>query len=241
MLLMRFGICGTEEDWGAALGAGFDYVEVAASGLTDAGGPELYATNLFFAPGVRLFGPEATAWYEAAERTIARAAARGAEAMVVGSGGQRQSPEGFDGEAGFAAVAGALARFGEGRGVTIAPESLNRRETNVGNGLGDLARRMRSVGAGFTADSHHVLVEWDLDGRPGAVEELWEREVPFAPDHVHLAPLDRSPPRRDDPMLRAFAGRLRALGYDAGLSYEGSRPDGFSFAGLLAEMRALLG
>lgn len=234
---MRFGLCAPENERETVLAAGFDYLEPSAATLAETG-PPFEVTNLFFSPDTRLFDPDPTDWRAEAEETIARAAARGIEIMVVGSGTQRRSPE-TNREAHFANVIAELAALARPRGITITPESLNRRETNVANDLADLAARMLGAGAGFTADSYHVLVEWDAEGRPQNLEDLWRTQIPRRPDHIHLAGLARTPPDADDPMLQTFAARLKHLGYDARVSYEGSRPEGTPLETILSELQKL--
>lgn len=150
--------------------------------------------------------------------------------MVVGSGGARRSPEGTDpsqAEAEFVSIAAEIQEMARPFGIVIAPESLNRSETNVGNDLAAFATALVAAGSGYTADSYHVLYEWRADGgsEPATDPEFFAQQMPTKPDHVHLASAERVLPRGDDPELQAFAAQLRELGYDGRVSLE-ARHDG---------------
>jgi sugar phosphate isomerase/epimerase len=238
---MRFGICGGIDIAERALAAGFDYVEVGASSFANLEpfDPEVYrsahaeASNLFFPASIKLFGPERTSYLDYAEQAVERAAEIGIEVMVIGSGGARRAPEGMaNADENFVRIAGEVARIASRHGIAVAPESLNRTETNVGNDLGRLAHLLRNEGVGYTADSYHVLYEWNADavngagsgsGAPDAAH--WAGQLPFTPTHVHIADLPRFAPRADDPMLTGFVNRLRELEYDARVSLECKLPD----------------
>jgi sugar phosphate isomerase/epimerase len=139
-------------------------------------------------------------------------------------------------EARFVEVAATLQEIANQHGITIAPESLNRSETNVGNDLGELAHRLRASGVGYTADLYHILFEANADG----VQPDMVAQVPFTPNHVHLADLPRFAPDVDDSAVNAFARRLRELGYNARISLECQRPNpAEDLAKGLATMRAL--
>ena len=242
---MRFGVCCALEDADTVLDAGFDYIEIGANTLTDdpgryAGLP-IQATNLFFPSSIRLFGPEATPYLEVARQTVDRAARIGVETMVIGSGASRNAPDGTDrgiAETEFLLVAAAVQNHAKQYGITIAPESLNRTETNIGNDLGCLAEGMKYAGVGYTADSYHVLYEWhaDFPGEAYPTDEYWQIQIPFLPTHVHIADLPRFVPKSDDPMVQGFASRLLELGYTGRVSLEYRRGTDFS-----GELRAALG
>jgi sugar phosphate isomerase/epimerase len=228
-----------------ALALGYDYVELGASAIASAEEVSAYrnlpieATNLFFPGSIQLFGPDAETYQQYAPNAIARVADLGASIMVVGSGGSRRSPEGVAediAEARFIEVAATLQEIASPLGITIAPESLNRSETNVGNDLGELAHRLRASGVGYTADLYHILYEANADNR----DPDWAAQVPFAPNHVHLADLPRFAPDADNPAVMAFARRLRELNYTGRISLECQRPDPEKdLAKGLATMRAL--
>jgi sugar phosphate isomerase/epimerase len=231
---MRFGICAGLDLAPRALAAGFDYVEVGASGfaLREDFDPQEYrelraeASNLFFPGTVRLFGAERTPYREYAQRAVDRAYQIGIRVMVIGSGASRRAPEGMvpaEAERQFVEIAGEIAGYARPAGIVIAPESLNRAETNVGNFLGGLAIALRTRGVGYTADSYHVLAEWAADGGEG--EPDWERQIPFVPSHVHVGDLPRNAPEPEDPLIQGFATRLKALGYDGRISLEARRRD----------------
>ncbi len=111
----------------------------------------------------------------------------------------------------------------------IAPEALNRSETNLGNDCGKFANTMHYYGIPYTADVYHILYEWDADGREGGLtvpsDAFWEEQLPFAPAHVHLADLPRrAAPAADDPMLAGFFRRLKAMDYQGRMSLEVKTP-----------------
>lgn len=245
---MTFGICAGLLEAQAALEAGFDYVEVAASGFqgtTDHWQPEAYkglpilSTNVFFDTSIRLFGPERTPYLEYCQRTIDRAAELGVEIMVIGGSGNRRAPNNEDCDQAFVEVCTEIQALANPYGIQIAPEPLNRSETNTGNDQRKLAELLRKHGMGYTADTYHVLYEWNADGSRNPLEELWEEKMPHAPVHVHLSDISRNAPKADDPMLLAFVRRLRALSYDGAISLECRRPKGFDLATVLKQTKRL--
>jgi len=226
---MKFGVCCGIEDASTVLGVGFDYVELGANSLGDDtrrySGVPIEATNLFFPGSIHLFGRDATPYLDLARATVDRAAAIGVEVMVIGSGAARKAPEGLDMDATereFLLIAAAIQAHAKQYGITIAPESLNQSETNIGNDLGCLARGLKYAGVGYTADSYHVLYEWraDFPDEEFPSKAHWEDQIPFAPSHVHIADLPRYAPKPNDPMVSGFADRLLELGYDGRVSLE---------------------
>jgi len=113
--------------------------------------------------------------------------------------------------------------------VIFAPESLNRSETNVGVECGEMARVLASYGVAYTADSYHLLYEWNANGREGGreypTEEYWTEQIPHLPVHVHLGDLPRNLPEENDPMILGFFERLSALGYTGRVSLECKIPE----------------
>lgn len=231
---MRFGICGSLEIADRAREAGFDYLEVGASAFAtrDDFDPEVYraagaeTSNLFFPGTIHLQGPQATPFREYAETAVSRAAQIGLSVMVIGSGGSRKAPEGVGLEEAnrrFVEVVAEIQSLARAKGILIAPESLNRSETNVGNDLASLARMLREAGVGYTADSYHLLYEWKANG--GQDEPRWVDEIPFIPSHVHVSGHDRKMPSPDDRLMQGFFHRLWELGYDGRVSLEANLPD----------------
>ncbi len=249
---MRFGVCCGIEDANTVLGVGFDYIELGANNLSEDvrkySGMPVEATNLFFPSSVKLFGREATPYLDIAKATVDRAASIGVETMVIGSGSSRKAPDGEDMEVAereFLLIAAAIADHARPYGITIAPESLNRSETNIGNDLGCLARGLQFAGVGYTADSYHVLYEWNAEDpkESSPSKEHWEDQIPFAPTHVHIADLPRYAPKPSDPMMQGFAHRLLELGYDGRVSLEYRRGADFEaeLQRALLDLRVLFG
>lgn len=226
---MRIGVCCNPELAKFAVRCGADYVELPAYRLVTEPGYidhikdlPVETTNVFFSAEMRLYENESRS-IKAAERTILRANEAGVQLMVVGSGPARKSTPSRDADWCFVRFVEILHQANidtKECGILLAPESLNREETDVGNDLAQLALSLREVGIGFTADSYHILKEWDFDGRPCSLEDLFKTQVPFLPQHIHLGPLDRKAPKSDDPMLLAFFKRLKELGYAGRCSLE---------------------
>lgn len=251
-MALTFGVCAAPEEGPAILDAGFDYIEVPANGF---GGfeaqwdPSPYSglptptTNLFFDSSLTLHERGREPYDSYIRRTIERAATLGVETMVVGSGRARrtrpdESPE--DGMARFVDAVDELQTIATPHGIRIAPESLNREETNVGTSLGELALALHGRGLGYTADSYHVLREWDLDGQGENVKFLWDREILWAPTHVHLGPLSRGMPDAEDPQLVSFVREVvRRMGYEGRVSLEVHRGADFDFVAANRTVRAL--
>lgn len=219
---MKFGICCSPERGHEYLDAGFDYVEMPAAVL--AGDPRAYGdlpvevTNVFFPGTVRLIGADPGPYREHARKVIEAAAGYGVSVMVLGSGTARTAPDGFDpteAERIFVDIAAELNEMAAPFGIRVAPESLTRNETNVGNILGPFARALVARGLPYTADAYHVLHQGD-----DPVD--WAYEMPVPPAHVHFASKARRTFEPDDPTLEPFFDRLKELGYDERISFEGN-------------------
>jgi len=231
---MRIGICGGLDIADRAREAGFEYLEVGASGfaLRDDFDPEEYrragaeASNLFFPGTIRLQGPNASSYRDYVEAAVARAAEIGLSVMVIGSGASRKAPEGVpldEANQRFIEIAAEVQQVAEPFGIDIAPESLNRSETNVGNDLEHLALELQAYGVAYCADSYHVLYEWNAEGGEG--EPDWAAQIPFLPAHCHVSNLQRKAPTPDDRLVQGFFQRLRDLGYEGRVSLEANLPD----------------
>lgn len=213
----------------AVMAAGFDYVELPAGQLfSEVEEPDwsifarlsIEATNLFVHGDLKLVGPGKGDIRGYAERVIPRAAKAGVKTMVIGSGGARRSPAGYDLDAAeddFLDAASLCSRIGIEHELVVAPESLRPEETNVGCFLGDFARMLAHRGVAYTADSYHVL------NQPGAMPEepsFWASELPTLPAHVHLGDQTRTWRVAEAQELKGFVARVKELGYDGRVSLE---------------------
>lgn len=239
----KVGTCVSLENARLALDAGFDYVELSASQLATSE-LELYeglpveATNLFF-PHIDLYTSDE--WRQYAEKLFEKASRLRVQVMVIGSGGVRKSRLDIppaEAEERFAKIVAELQQMTD---IRLAPESLNRSETDCYNSMQTLAVQAKDNGFGFTTDAYHILYEWNADGQSETLDQLFEREIPFKPDHVHLAALEgRKCPQPGDPQIEAFFQRLKTLGYTGRVSLEcnGLTPDGYEAA--LANVQSFL-
>lgn len=222
---MRFGVCCSLENAPSALRAGADYVELPAWPLAnDADYREalkdlpVEAVNLFF-PGGFMLRDDPEAGVDHGLHVADAGKGIGISVYVVGSGGARSVPFGEDSE-GLAQFVEVVAAIAARSGEVLAPESLNRLETNVGNDLYELATVLNQKGIGYTADSYHVLKEWHAEGEREGFVELWNRQLPICPAHVHVSDIDRRAPSAGDQSITAFFQRLKALNYDHRMSFE---------------------
>lgn len=257
---MRYGLCCSPELGLRAVELGVDYLEVGANGFngleptwdpTPFRGLPIESTNCFFDGSIRLFGEHRTPYADYAKRTIDRAAEIGVKVMVIGSGGSRRAPEGYDplqAEEEFVDIVAEIQAMAVPCGIVVAPEPLTREETNVGNDLARFSDALGAKGLAYTADSFHVLKEWALDlglepaPFEGPSESYWASQLPFAPAHIHIGDLPRNAPKADDPMMVGFAKRIKALGYNARISLECTVGDiETNLKNALSELRALFG
>jgi len=224
---MKFGVCCSLAEAPVVLAAGFDYVELPSFEIAaDTFNPARYhgqitpVTNLFFPGGFDLYQDD---WQTYCQRLFPRANTLGIRTMVVGSGGARKAKDGqnpAEVEAEFVRIVSEMQNIAADSDITLAPESLNRKETNVGTSLGQLATALGQNNCQYTADSYHVLQEAEADNELDDLPGLMEREMPSTPTHVHLGDLPRSPPVADDPHIQAFVSRLQSLNYTGLVSLE---------------------
>jgi sugar phosphate isomerase/epimerase len=137
--------------------------------------------------------------------------------MVIGSGGARRSTEAIPPEVAekcFVEMVAQIQQFSAR--VQLAPESLNHRETDVGNDLHRLAKALHAVNVGYCADSYHIL---DERTHPDHTIE-YRHSLPHRPAHVHCASGPRDVPSESDPEMIAFFDRLHELDYQDRVSLE---------------------
>lgn len=223
---MRFGVCCSLENAPIALRAGADYVELPAWPLASdpayleaLRGLPVEATNLFLPSGITL-RENHEACRAHGKAVVEKAEQLRIDVVVIGSGGARRFPDEEKIPGYLTFVESVEAWNAAATKVRLAPESLNRDETNIGCDLNELATMLHERGVGYTADSYHVLKEWHAEGGTEPFDELWEYQVPVAPAHVHISDLQRRAPAPKDPAIVAFFRRLKELGYDARMSFE---------------------
>jgi sugar phosphate isomerase/epimerase len=265
---MKVGICTSLEKAPLAVDAGFDYVELAVSEICsrEPWDPSIYsglpieACNLFFPGGVKLFSAdrsECFAVFSYLEKAKGRLDDIGVAVGVVGSGNQRRCPadvmfpyrgsfesDVWDGAGSAEEILARYLSIGTTlQGATLlAPESLERSESNVGVDCASFSRILKKHGVGYTADAYHLLKEWEAEGREGGSnepsKEFWTNQLPHAPLHLHLAQLEgRRFPKPNDPMLTGFFNRLRELGYNERVSLECNGLNGEDYKEAIANVR----
>lgn len=229
------GACGGFSSINDVRNAGFDYCEIPAKDLTAEGVGELkrdkvfiYSSNLLLPGQLKLAANET---FEFAVSRVQLLAELSGKIAVFGSGGSRAAqPEEShdDAEARFVDFAVRLNEVAAGYGVAVAPESLRREETNVGNRLGELATKLADGGCGFTLDTYHLYCDWkwNLSEKTGVNPDRFETwlktEIPTCPVHVHWSGERRTLPEAGDhAWMQLVVARLDELGYTGALTFEG--------------------
>ncbi len=255
---MRIGICTTLAKAPLAVDAGFDFVELSVSEMMarEPWDASVYADlpveacNLFFPGGVKLFPEDSAEQFDVmpyifeARRRLSEV---GVAIGVVGSGNQRRCPSAMPSADAERMLAQWLSESMNVPGTTVfAPESLERSETNVGGDCASFSRVLANHGVGYTADTFHLLKEWDANGREGGLsvpsKAFWEDQMPHSPLHLHLAQLEgRRFPSVVDPMLLGFFARLRELGYYARVSLECHGLEVGDYKSAIANVRSYIG
>lgn len=236
--MLQFGVCTTLPHAKDAVAAGFDYVELPAQlfkgtetlcDLNPLKGLPLPVVNLFFPGNVRLFTEEGRAfWPDYSRRVMERAASVGVKTIVLSNGHSRTAPEHMNldqAEDEFAKLCGDLQKLARKFHLTLAPSNVSHTESNVGNDLAALMKRLEKHHVHACADAYHLLEEWDEEGREhdkkAPSESYWKQQIPSLPVHVHMASFPaRTAPKAEDPFLKGFVKRLTTLGYKGRVSLE---------------------
>jgi sugar phosphate isomerase/epimerase len=261
---MRYGYCtdltfldgGAESPviFDAVANAGFDYIELPFSALSECGEIDglkatlrdaqlpCLACNLFFPPALRLVGKDMDAKGIQAylKRMLPFAAEMGIETLVFGNGGARRIPAGATRGAtwdNLRAIAEAMEKYAEEAGVYIAVEPLNAKETDIINGYGEavaLTKGLRCVGA--MVDSYHVLMErQDYSDILRYPDKLLHLHTAYSAQRLVPSPAD------DLRAYEAFVKAVKAAGYNDKISVEGKLRSGINDAAAVkAEVKAAL-
>lgn len=234
---LLFGMCSSPSKAPKLKELGYDFIEGGVSGtlkpdMPDAEfAPELEknkasvlpfrSCNGFIPAKFRLTGPELmhddALTY--AIKACERADAIGIPYIVLGSGGARKVPEGFDLEKGKEQFIDFCRKLGDrisNLKVTIVLEPLNKGETNILNSVTegiayvDAIKRPRIQ---LLADFYHMMKE---NEGPDAIRKAGDRIR-----HCHIAELEgRKAPGTKGEDLSAFFKALRDIGYAGGVSCE---------------------
>ncbi|PSR56517.1 sugar phosphate isomerase/epimerase [Adhaeribacter arboris] len=128
---------------------------------------KLYLCNVLFPGNIKIAGPEVDEKkvLDYLDQVFARAHTAGVPIIVLGSGGSRRLPEGYDTEKAktdFVALCKKMALVAKKHAITIAIESLNSTETNFLTTVQEAAEIVRKVAHPnfrLNADIYHMLKE----------------------------------------------------------------------------------
>lgn len=233
---MRYGCAITPDQIGAAIVAGFDYVELPARALDPEGNHELAlrkigralakshrATKVEVFSGllpedITVVGPDVD--QERLRRYLHRAFtdmwALGGMLVVLGNGAARNIPEGFpraQAEAQLAQTLVFIEDEGDRNGLDLAIEPLNHAETNLLNTL-DESRRFL---ADHQVEEVRLLVDsYHLNAEGESLDVVEDCGALIA--HVHVADRGRLPPGQGDFDFAPLFTTLHKIGYDARIS-----------------------
>ncbi len=229
-----FGWCRGIEDAALLRELGFDYIECALSALQLENEEEyrrrlsdyldsplpVSAFNVFFPAGIKVVGPDVDDGR--VRRYVAKAAEAlgriGARIAVLGSGGARNIPDGWErarAEEQFLRLLDNIADEFEGTGVTLAIEPLNTKESNIVNSVTEAVRFVRQINRRpirVLADFYHM----DEENEP--LDTLAEHKDWLA--HIHIADTGRLSPGTGLYPYDRFADKLREAGYTGMISAE---------------------
>lgn len=240
---IRFGVCAKLDKIQDVIDAGYDYFESEFRELvtmSEEDFQKLFKTvndnkfyaesyNNFFPASMRLTGEDVDfdAITTHCEKGMERAAALGGKVTVIGSGGARNVPEGFDMETArnqFVKVLGIAGDVAAKYGITIVIEPLNAGETNLINTVQegiDICKKVNKPNVKALADFYHIYKSGEtLDAVINGGDML---------GHLHIARAndDRDMPYEEDiPKVEEWAKAVEESGYQGRLSLEGVfKPD----------------
>ena len=234
----RIGLCGGlghNED--LLLAAGVDYCEAGVAGNLQPLRPDadfkpfkdaarrsclpVAAANGFFPGELKLVGPEADIENALAYTRVAfeRAEQLGIKTVVLGSGGARNIPDGFNRKKAFrqfVALCKGIGPIAEAHGIVVAIEPLRTQETNFINSVREGLEIVRAAGhpcIKVLADFYHMT---QVGEGPDALIEAGSDLV-----HCHIAEnARRTAPATDGDDFTPYLQALKDIGYKGGISME---------------------
>jgi D-psicose/D-tagatose/L-ribulose 3-epimerase len=236
--MMRFGICTGVENLEALKNMGFDYLEwsVNTAALIEESefleiekrvrnsDMKCEAFNCLFPWDIRIVGPDADEIKinEYIKKALERISRLGAERVVVGSGGPRNIPDGWECKRGyeqFAAVLQSIGCTAIQYSITAVVEPLNKSETNLINNIDEglkLVEEIKHPNVKLLADFYHMRIEKEsMERLKGAGAYL---------KHIHIANSNGRifPSSENEDEYACFFKTLKKAGYDERISIEGA-------------------
>ena len=221
------------------IGLGYDYIEFPLAQIMDLSDQAfsqlrqsildipVEACNNFFPANLRLTGPEVDhkRILEYVKKATWRAAALGAEIIVLGSAGAKNIPANFPyekAEEQFIILLHSLQDIVAPLGITIVLEPLNKTESNFINNIPEALNIMHQVNCSHIkvlADYYHMRMEnEDLGALARAESNL--RHVHIAAKNGRLFPMEN-----DGEDYPTFFQTLKDIGYQGRVSIEAYTED----------------
>lgn len=238
---MRFGACSGHQNAQVAAKIGYDYLEGNLSNIAKmepaalqevkatmaAAGLQFEICNCFFPGSVKLTGEEANLHTirDYVRLAFSKACELGLKTAVLGSGGAREVPPGFERTRAQAQLEEAFVAAGDIArefGVMIALEPLSRADCNILHDVAEgdeIAARLQHRNIRVLADIYHMY----RNEEPYSV--IPHMQVPL--EHVHFCdPTARRYPKLTDAYdYSDFAAALREANYNKCMSIEAGCDD----------------
>jgi D-psicose/D-tagatose/L-ribulose 3-epimerase len=235
---MRFGVATGIENIEILEKAGFDYIEwsvTTAAGMNNedfkaiakkvtSSSIKCEAMNCFFPWDIKIVGPEVSKNYiqEYIKIAFDRLSQLGSKVVVVGSGGARKVPEGWDLHVGCDQFSDVLINIGQEAiqyGITVVLEPLNKGETNLINDVNagfELVNKINHPNIKLLADFFHMRTEnEDMVNIEKASTHL--RHLHIANSNGRVFPKHKD----EDDYINLFI-ILKEIGYKGRMSIEAS-------------------
>lgn len=235
---IELGVCGNPPDFSKTSQYGYDYFEPSAASLaamTDttwtafleqvkASPVKCKSVNVLFRTQ-KVVGTDVNLdeVMKYLDTTFDRCKAVGTEVVVWGSSGSRRVPDGYSRDTAWQQIVDFLKRAGEvakAKGVVIGIEPLRHQESNIINTGAEALKLVHDV--------NHPQIQMIIDYYHMRIENEDPEIVRTAKDHIvhmHFAnPTGRRWPHSpdEDPVYAKFFEIVRAVGYNRGLSIEGT-------------------
>jgi|CZCB01.1.fsa_nt_gi D-psicose/D-tagatose/L-ribulose 3-epimerase len=239
--IMKIGVCTSAENIKIVEDIGFDYIEPSVVGIAemkeneferivrmvDVSSIKCESFNVMFPRYIKLAGPEVdmNEIESYLKEAFSRITVLGAKIVVLGSGGARRIPDGYNREDAWNQLVQAVRTIGDiaaGYGLTVAVEPLNKSETNIINsveeGIG-FVRDVQHSSIKLTADFYHMRKEND----PMHILMEAGRYI----SHLHIANSDGRvyPLEPAEDAYDVFFNALQKTGYQDRISIEGGTKD----------------